>query len=36
MQVYSPVMDVTEALLESWDRECKIVEAAGTLVTEAW
>jgi uncharacterized damage-inducible protein DinB len=28
-------MDVTEALLESWDRQCKIVEAVGTLVTEA-
>jgi uncharacterized damage-inducible protein DinB len=27
-------MDVTEALLESWDRQCRIVEAVASLVTE--
>lgn len=27
-------MDVTEALLESWDRQCRIVEAVSTLITE--
>lgn len=27
-------MDVTEALLDSWDRQCKIVEAVSTLITE--
>ena len=27
-------MDVTEALLDSWDRQCKIVNAVATLVNE--
>jgi len=26
-------MDVTEALLESWDRQCRIVNAVATLIT---
>ncbi|HRI43763.1 MAG TPA: DinB family protein [Fimbriimonadaceae bacterium] len=28
-------MDVTEALLDSWDRQCRIVEAVASLVDEA-
>src|SRR5438105_12941069 len=27
-------MDVTEALLDSWDRQCRIVEAVASLVDE--
>lgn len=27
-------MDLTEALLESWDRQCRIVAAVASLVTE--
>ena len=27
-------MDVTEALLDSWDRQCRIVNAVATLITE--
>jgi uncharacterized damage-inducible protein DinB len=27
-------MDLTDALLDSWDRQCKIVDAVATLVTE--
>ncbi|MFY9235220.1 MAG: DinB family protein [Fimbriimonadaceae bacterium] len=27
-------MDVIEALLESWDRQCRIVEAVASLVTD--
>lgn len=28
-------MDVTEALLESWDRQCRIVDAVATLIDES-
>jgi uncharacterized damage-inducible protein DinB len=27
-------MDVTEALLRSWDRQCKIVDSVATLITD--
>lgn len=32
--MYIPYMDVTEALLDSWDRQCRIVNEVATLVTE--
>ena len=28
-------MDVTEALLDSWDRQCRIVEAVASLIDES-
>lgn len=28
-------MDVTEALLDSWDRQCRIVSAAASLINES-
>jgi uncharacterized damage-inducible protein DinB len=32
--VYHLAMDVNEALLDSWDRQCRIVEAVGSLIDE--
>lgn len=29
------VMDVTEALLDSWNRQCRIVEAVSTLIDDS-
>ncbi|MGI8924906.1 MAG: DinB family protein [Fimbriimonadales bacterium] len=33
--MYNPRVDVTEALLDSWDRQCRIVEAVASRVDES-